>query len=105
MLAHFKPFSYVNPCINNCKTMEETYLKYCFDPFSCEIMANWEAVHECEDVRDAERINKIAQMTKESHIMKQTLYSVLDDDLEIDIEKSFHETSIKILNIIICLQL
>jgi len=34
--------------------MEETYLKYCFDPFSCEIMANWEAVHECEDAQDAE---------------------------------------------------
>ena len=58
MLAHFKPFSYVNPLINDCETMEETYQKYCFDSFSCEIMANWEAVHECADAQDAEHINK-----------------------------------------------
>src|SRR5882724_3582224 len=105
MLAHFKPFSYVNPLIKNGETIEETCQKYCFDPFSCEIMANWEAVHECEDAQDAERINKRAQMTKASHIMKQTLHSVLDHDWEIDIEKSFHDKSIKILKIVICLQL
>src|SRR5882724_11307030 len=39
-------------------------------------------------------------MTKASHIIKQTIHSVLDDDWEIDIEKS-----IKILNIVIHLQL
>ena len=100
MLAHFKPFTFVNPLIKICETIEETYQKYCFDNFSCEIVANWEAVHECEDAWDAEHINKRAQMTKASHIIKQTIHSVLDDDWEIDIEKS-----IKILNIVIHLQL
>jgi len=37
--------------------------------------------------------------------MKQTLHSVLDDDWEIDIKKSFQEKSIKILKIIIHLQI
>ena len=58
MLAHFKPFSTKKPLINDGETIEEAYNKYCFDPFSSEIMANWEAVYECEDARDAECIHK-----------------------------------------------
>ena len=105
MLAHFKPFSPGNPLINNMQTMEETYKNYSFDPFSCEMMANWEAVHECEDAQDAECINKHNQLTKESHIMKQTLHSVLENDWELDIENSFQEKSFKNLKIMTHLQL
>ena len=57
-------------------------------------MVNWEAVHECEDARDAECIHKQAQMTKASHVMEHT--SVIEDDLEISIEKASQKNSFQI---------
>ena len=36
-------------------------------------MNNWEAVHECQDEQDAERLQKWAQMTAESLAMTQSL--------------------------------
>jgi len=105
MLAHFKPFSAEKPLVNEGETIETTYKNYSFDPFSCNIMANWETINECEDARDAEQIHKRAQITKYSHIMKHTLQSVLDDDQEIDIEKCSQENSIKDLQLIMRLQL
>ena len=68
-------------------------------------MANWEAIHECEDARDAECICKQAQIMNYSHAMKHTLQSVLEDDWEIDIEKSSQENSIKDLQLMMRLQL
>ena len=44
-------------------------------------------------------------MTKHSCVMDDTLKSVLEDNWEIDIEKSSQEKSIKILKIVTCLQL
>ena len=105
MLAHFKPFSVEMPLVNVGETLESTYHNYCFDSFSCDIIANWEAVHECEDEWNAERICKQAQLTKPSHLMKQTFKSVLEDDWEIDIAESSKENSIKDLKLIMRLQL
>ena len=84
--------------------IENAFKIYCFDAFSCDIMANWEAIHECEDARDAECIRKCAQITKASHVMKHTFQSVLEDDWEIDIEKSSQENSIKDLQLMMRLK-
>src|SRR5882672_6273401 len=105
MLAHFEPFGARIPLINAGQTMETAFKNYCFDPFSCNIMTNWEAIHECEDARDAECICKQAQITNSSHVMKHTLLSVLADDWEIDIEKSSQENSIKDIQLMMKLQL
>jgi len=58
MLAHFKPFSAEKPLVNSGETIEDAFKNHCFDQFSRNIMANWEAIHECEDARDAEHIRK-----------------------------------------------
>ena len=44
-------------------------------------------------------------MTKSSHVMQQTFQSVLEDDWEIDIEKSSQQNSIKDLQLMMRLQL
>jgi len=58
MLAHFKPFSAEIPLVNEGQKIEATYKNYSFDPFSCNVRLNWEAINECEDARDAEWICK-----------------------------------------------
>ena len=105
MLAHFKPFSAEKPLVNSGETIEDAFKNHCFDQFSRNIMANWEAIHECEDARDAEHIRKRALMTKSSHVMQQTFQSVLEDDWEIDIEKSSQQNSTKDLQLMMRLQL
>jgi hypothetical protein len=55
-LAHLKPFSIVHPLLADDESYEQCYSSYQFTPFSNQIMLNWEAIHECEDARDAERI-------------------------------------------------
>jgi len=61
-------------------------------------MANQEAIHECEDARDAEHIFKQAQIPKSSHVIKHTLKSVLQDPWEIDIENLPKKNLSKIYN-------
>lgn len=61
VLAHFKPFSCDDPLVQEGDTIDKTYEEYQFSPKSRKIMENWEAIHECEDERDAERLRKQAQ--------------------------------------------
>ena len=58
MLAHFKPFSPTNALFKLTETFEDVFQSYCFNKFSKQVMLNWEAIHKCQDARDAECIKK-----------------------------------------------
>lgn len=45
----------------------EMYSKYMFDEFAHHVMQNWEAIHECEDERDADRLLKRAAAAAKGH--------------------------------------
>jgi hypothetical protein len=57
-LAHFKPFSVSVPLFENGQQLTEALAGYAFSEFACHVMRNWEAMHECEDARDADRLRK-----------------------------------------------
>ncbi|KAG2051086.1 hypothetical protein BDR06DRAFT_1061816 [Suillus hirtellus] len=59
-LAHFKPFGFNDPLIEKGADILESYSKHEFTQFACQVMRNWEAIHECEDERDADRLLKRA---------------------------------------------
>jgi hypothetical protein len=65
MLAHFLPFSAKKPNSLIDGSLQATFDTSDFTPWSLEVMKNWDAIHECEDERDAEHIWK-----KESAIKK-----------------------------------
>ncbi len=93
------------PLINHNETIEEALDKYIFDPFSCEVMKNWEAIHECEDARGAEHICKCAQLTTQSNVISNPIQFASEDDIEIDIQKASKPISTKDLQLITKLQL
>ncbi|KAG2750132.1 hypothetical protein P692DRAFT_20734343, partial [Suillus brevipes Sb2] len=79
-LAHFKPFGLEAPLLRRGEDIVDAYEKYTFSPRAREIMVNWEAVHECEDERDADRLRKRAQLSVESKALTSSLALSLDDD-------------------------
>ena len=56
LLAHFKPFSKECPLWDKELGVNKTFDQFHFSNTAQEIMHNWEAIHECEDKRDAERL-------------------------------------------------
>jgi hypothetical protein len=64
-------------------TFEDLFHSFKFDSRSIEIMHNWEAINECEDERDAERIRKRSETTKQLlQVHKDDLSGLdLDSDL------------------------
>ena len=79
-LAHFKPFSLNKRLVNGCNWKEE-YESYKFQEAHIQIMKNWNAIHECEDERDADRLRKRDKATAESKAMTA---AVLNCDMEDD---------------------
>lgn len=57
-LSHFKPFSCDIPLFNRDEDPEDVFNAYAFSDYSQSIMINWEAIHECEDEWDADRLRK-----------------------------------------------
>ena len=55
-------------------------------------MSNWEAIHECQDARGAEHIRKHNQVLNKSGLLTSTL-AMSSEDIEIDIDYSFHKTN------------
>ncbi|KAF5333957.1 hypothetical protein D9758_017594 [Tetrapyrgos nigripes] len=55
LLAHFKPFGPQMPLIVS--SIDQDFESYQFSSFAQHVISNWEAIHECEDERDAERIH------------------------------------------------
>ena len=59
LLAHFRPFSTSNPILcDQTHSIQTTFEHTTFTERSMHVMKNWDAVHECEDERDAERLRK-----------------------------------------------
>jgi hypothetical protein len=83
-LAHFKPFSAASPLLSEDEDAIEVFRTYVFSPCSRTIMSNWEAVHECEDERDADRLKKQAKATAESKALSLSL-GVMGDNDEIEL--------------------
>jgi hypothetical protein len=79
VLAHLKPFSITQPLITNTKSPKETFESTLFSDQSLQIMKNWEAVHECEDERDAERIRKRQAQTRVRSDLLQKMTTVHED--------------------------
>jgi len=73
MLAHFKPFSVSSPLIKQGEVLKDLYETYQFNAFALQIMNNWEAIHESEDTRDAERLRKRAAAAAKSRDATSTL--------------------------------
>lgn len=82
VLAHFKPFSATRPLLSNTKTVEEVFKHFTFGDRHLRIIENWEAVYECQDERDAERLRKRAALTAESRAKTSEFKTIVGDDDE-----------------------
>jgi hypothetical protein len=73
MLAHFMPFSRHNPIRLSGKSVVKVFDSTTFTPRSSKVIANWNAIHECVDQRDAKRLRKcqtkILQSKKPTHAL------------------------------------
>jgi len=69
VLAHFKPFSITQPLIPAGDSCDNVFHTYPFSDQNMKIIKNWNAIYECEDERDAERLRKRKAATKESLAM------------------------------------
>jgi ATP-dependent exoDNAse (exonuclease V) alpha subunit len=73
VLAHLKPFGVNNPLIPESKKVEDVFQTYQFSSKALTIMKNWDAIHECEDARDAERLRKRAALTTKSQAFSDAI--------------------------------
>ncbi len=83
MLAHFKPFHRNCPLVDDGGTVSETFDTYDFSTRAKRCMCNWEALHECEDEREAESLKRRSAMLKESALLDKVFGENLDDLLEL----------------------
>jgi hypothetical protein len=65
-LAHFKPFSVSCELLGINEDPVKTYAMFAFTLRSLEVLKNWEAIHECKDKHDADRLHKCSQLIAES---------------------------------------
>jgi hypothetical protein len=79
-LAHFKPFSISTDLLTADKDLIACQAACSFCPRSLKVMKDWEAIHECEDVHDTERLCKHAQLTAKSNAMTASVAMAVDDD-------------------------
>ncbi len=75
MLSHFKPFSITNKLVKDHDSFQSTFSTYSFNKFHLQIINNWEEIHLCEDMRDAERLKKQDSSLQES----QTSSTIFDN--------------------------
>lgn len=95
MLAHFKPWGKSMLIGIEGSNALSLFTETSFSSSSLEIMKNWEAIHECEDERDAERIRKQNSKMKASAVMtrdfKKNINKNLDDeDIDLDLSRIKH---------------
>ena len=83
VLAHFKPFSISQPLIPSGKSCDDVFRTHSFSDQSLKVIKNWNAIHECEDERDAERLRKQNAATRESAAMTASIIPELNiEDFE-----------------------
>lgn len=77
MLSHFAPFSYSRPLMLVNQDIVSTFDQAKFSNKSLAVMKNWEAIHECEDQREAERLKKRSNKLKEAKERVQAVKAML----------------------------
>jgi hypothetical protein len=84
-LAHFKPFSVNQLLLAEGESFDEVFAQFEFSMFNTRILENWEALHECEDERDAERMKKQLSAQKAAKALTHSMKTIDSTDLlEID---------------------
>ncbi|KAG1780884.1 hypothetical protein EV702DRAFT_1193713 [Suillus placidus] len=81
--ADFKPFSASSPLLCNNEDFVDVFNRYSLLPASRHVMNNWEAVHECEDERDTDRMRKQANATAERRALTNSLALTGEEDFRI----------------------
>ena len=84
-LAHFVPFDIDNLLPGPGRTIDDVYENANFCDRHLEILGNWEAIHECQDERDAERMHKRAEQSRESRAMTRALHGTIEGDADMTI--------------------
>jgi len=82
VLSHFKPFSHSVPLLGVGETYNEMLETYASSERSISVMENWDAIHECEDERDAERLRKRSAATKAAAAMTSSIIKSLNTSEE-----------------------
>ena len=85
-LAHFMPFDIDNPLIHPGQTAMEVFNSGEFSHRHLQILDNWEAIHECQDERDAERMRKRTEQARESRAMTRALHGSIEAENETEID-------------------
>ena len=75
VLAHFKPFSALQPLIPDGETFEAVFTNYMLSEVAKITVDNWEATNESEGAHDAEQMKKKAEITNESRALTNSLFS------------------------------
>ena len=107
VLAHFKPFSMTQPLIPANESYENVFQTYSFSDRTLKIIRNWNAIYECEDERDAERLRKRTIATRESAAMTASVgFPELDvENIENALsEKTNSETNFRIQQAVLAMQ-
>ena len=79
VLAHFKPFSVSKPLLLQGETYDDAFRKFKPSKSDQYVINNWDAINECEDARDAERIRKKATMAAQSQALTKSIFHNNDD--------------------------
>ncbi|KAG2739415.1 hypothetical protein P692DRAFT_20695710, partial [Suillus brevipes Sb2] len=88
---HFKPFSVSIDLLGINEDPIASHEHFPFCPRSREVMSNWEAVHECEDERDADRLRKRVQLTAKNKALTASIGVGPEED-EIDFAFPSHSS-------------
>ena len=89
VLAHFKPFSAANPLIPHLSNPADVFEAFQFSQNAKRVIHNWEAIHECEDERDADRLRKrAAEATASRNKTQKLVLSDLTDDASVILNSS-----------------
>jgi hypothetical protein len=79
-LAHFKAFDVSTELLGVDKDPIKSYAQFAFCSRSLRVMKNWEAVYECKDEHDADRLRKCAQLTSKSKALTASVTKGADDE-------------------------
>jgi hypothetical protein len=85
-LSHFIPFDIDNPLLRPGQTAGDIFGSAGFTEGNLRVLNNWEAIHECQDERDAERMRKRAEKSRESRAMTRALHGSIEAEQEIDVD-------------------
>ena len=85
-LGHFTPFSIDSPLLRPGQMATEVFNSTESSPRHLQILDNWEEIHECQDERDAERMQKRTEQARESRAMTRALHGSFEEGNETEID-------------------